>query len=528
MGKLPIGIQSFVSLREDGYMYVDKTEYIEKLLNGGKVYFLSRPRRFGKSLFLSTLKAYFEGKKELFSGLKIAEIEKEKADPWEEYPVIHMSFATGNYTDEGELEAKVNNILVDIAKDHGVEDIRENTNGDRLLDLLKNIKKKTGKGVVVLIDEYDKPLLDNLNFNEKQEDENRRILKGFFGALKDADEYLKFVFITGVTKFSKVSLFSDLNQLDDISLEEKYSGICGITEEELEHVFSAEILALAERRNLSKEECISKLRRKYDGYHFSEGELSVYNPFSLLNCFAKLDFGNYWFATGTPTFLVQSLMKYGISLQDFATGINATADDMSDYRVGSESVIPLFYQAGYLSISGYDGEFREYTLSFPNAEVEYGFMHALLPSINARYIGKTGKFNASTITRYILSGDVDSFCGMLKALLASIPYYEGQDPSNEQQWRNIVFAVFTILGQYVHAEVHSSNGRSDCIVETDSLIYIFEFKYNKTADEALRQINEKGYAAAFTASDKKIIKVGANFSSDAGTLDEWKLEESSE
>lgn len=524
MGRLPIGIQSFEKLIEGGFVYADKTSYIWNLVNRGSVYFLSRPRRFGKSLFLSTLQAYFEGKKDLFKGLKIFDLEESNLTPWTEYPVIYLSFASGNYKNPGELTSVINFLLHVNAKKFGVNIEETNSIGTSLYSLIKNVKEKTGKEVVVLIDEYDKPLLDNLATNEQLEDANRDILRSLYGSLKDADEFLHFLFITGVTKFSKISLFSGFNQLNDISLDEEYACICGITEEEMLNTFHSEIKTLADKSGITEEACVDELRKNYDGYYFSAGKIGVYNPFSLLNCFSKFRFGKFWYETGTPTFLVQCLMKYGISLQDFTEGIRATAEEMSEYRVGSESVIPLFYQAGYLSIKDYDDTFGEYTLAFPNHEVEYGFLNSLVPSINSAYIGLTGKFSASRITKFIREGDIESFMLMMKALLASIPYYEGQAPENEQQWRNIIFAVFEILGQYVFAEVHSSAGRSDCIIETDSYIYIFEFKQDKSAEDALQQIEDKGYALPYISSQKKIIKIGANFSSKAGTLDEWKIE----
>lgn len=524
MGKLPIGIQSFDSIREDNYIYVDKTEYIWNLVWRNKVYFLSRPRRFGKSLFLSTLKAYFEGRKELFRGLKIEALEEENSSPWEKYPIIYFSFATGNYKEEGALKNKIDGILSDYEKAYEIHSTKKEF-GDRFLDLIAGMKEKAGKGVVVLIDEYDKPLLDNLSINKDLEEKNRGILKGFYGALKDADENLKFVFITGVTKFSKVSLFSDLNQLNDISLNREYAGICGITEEELENSFSEEIDELALDNDLSREECISELKKNYDGYHFSAGKVGVYNPFSLLNCFSKKMFGRYWFATGTPTFLINSLAKAGRPIEELINGISAKESRMENYRADEDDFIPLFYQAGYLTIMGYDRKFNSYELAFPNEEVEYGFLDVLIPLASPKYEAPDSGFSDERMTKYLCTGDVESFMKMLRALLASIPYHEGQGPQNEQQWRNIIYAVFKILGQYVFAEIHSSNGRSDCMVETDSIVYIFEFKNNKSADEALNQINEKGYALPYSSSGKRIVKIGANFSNDIMTLDEWKMEE---
>lgn len=526
MGKLPIGVQSFEKIINDGFVYADKTEYIQKLLNGGKVYFLSRPRRFGKSLFLSTLKAYFEGRKELFSGLKIYDFEEKSPSSWEKYPIIYISFAKGDFKKETGLSDAISYSLEENAKKFDVKLINNGSFGIQLFDLIKSVQEKTGKEVVVLIDEYDKPLLDNLAVNEIREEENRETLKGFYGALKDADEYLKFVFITGVTKFSKVSLFSDLNQLEDISLSEEYAGICGITEEELENTFASEIEALAKKNDISVEECIEELKKNYDGYHFSAGGIGVYNPFSLLNCFSNKDFERYWFATGTPTFLINAIMKSGRPIEDMSEGISATKDRMENFRADQSDFVPLFYQSGYISIVGYDKKFRTYKLAFPNNEVEYGFLEVIIPLASPKYEAPDDAFSSEKMTGYLENCDVDSFMTMIKALLASLPYYEGEAPSNEQQWRNVVYAIFKILGQYVHAEVHSARGRSDCIVETGSFVYIFEFKQDKTSGEALSQIDEKGYGIPFISSGKKIVKIGANFSTELRTLDDWKVEKS--
>lgn len=525
MRKLPIGIQSFEKLRQGDYIYIDKTKYIWNLVHDGTVYFLSRPRRFGKSLLLSTMEAYFEGKKELFSGLEIEKSENDSEEPWAKYPVIHISFATGDYRQGDELVKNIEALLFDNYQKFGIEQHTENTLGKRFFDLIKGINEKTGSGVVVLIDEYDKPLLDNLAVDEEQEEKNRGILKGFYGSLKDADKYLKFVFITGVTKFSKVSLFSDLNQLNDISLSEEYAGICGISEEEMESTFTPEISALAKKNNLSYEECIEKLRSNYDGYHFSAGKTGVYNPFSLLKCFFNERFRRYWFATGTPTFLVNMIMKSGRPVEELVNGVSATEDRIENYRADMNDVVPLFYQSGYLSIDGYDDTFDTYKLSFPNHEVEYGFLEAIIPLASPKYEAPDDGFSSERMTGYLNEGDIDSFMIMIKALLASLPYYEGAEPVHEQQWRNIVYAIFKILGQYVRTEVHSARGRSDCIVETKSFIYIFEFKQDKSADEALSQIDEKGYAIPYASSEKKVVKVGANFSTSIRTIDEWKIVE---
>ena len=524
MRKLPIGIQSFEDLRKNDYIYADKTKYIWDLVNSGKVYFLSRPRRFGKSLFLSTLEAYFEGKKELFSGLEIEKLEEKNENPWEEYPIIQMSFATGNYLAPEELEKNINSILRDHYQKFEIDEERGDSLGKRFFDLIRKVYVKTGKNVVILIDEYDKPMLDCLSVNDQLVEKNRQALKGFYGALKDADKFIKFLFITGVTKFSKVSLFSDLNQLNDISLSPMFSGICGITEEELERTFKDEILALGQENDLSYDDCLCELKKNYDGYHFSSEDTGVFNPFSIINCFYNKYFDRYWFATGTPTFLIYLLEKSGRSISDLSDGVDATKDRMDNYRADSNDYIPLFYQTGYLTIIGFDRRFKTYRLAFPNEEVKYGFLEAVIPLASPKYDAPEGAFNARKMIEYFDTNEMEPMMEMLRALLASIPYHEGRAPEDEQQWRNILYAIFAVLGQYVRAEIHSSRGRSDCIVENENYVYIFEFKQGKTAEDALQQIDEMGYATPYLSSGKQIVKIGASFSTEEGTIDSWIIE----
>ena len=525
MAKLPIGIQSFEKLRKDDYLYVDKTMYILNLVQDGTVYFLSRPRRFGKSLLLSTMEAYFEGQKELFKGLEIERYEDSKPEDeqWIHYPVLSISMSGGAYKTATGLSEKLSYSLNQFEDRYGISHDSSLNLPTEFQYCIEEAYRITGKQVVVLVDEYDKPLLENMLGNKQQENENRDAFKSFFSVLKDEDKFLKFVFITGVTKFSKVSIFSDLNQLNDISFDPAYAGICGITEEELSSFFSEEIDSLAEQNDLSHNECILELRKNYDGYHFSRSQISVYNPFSLLNSFSRHDFGRYWFETGTPTFLYKKLEKSGRPVQDFSVGVKANEARISDYRAENDDLIPLYYQSGYLTIVDYDKRFREYTLAFPNDEVKYGYLESLIPLTSPSYPVPDSGFNAGQMTDYLESANVDGFMKMLQSLLASIPYYEGKAPENEQAWRNIVYAVFTVLGQYVHAEVHSANGRSDCVVETDKYVYIFEFKQDKTAQEALQQIYDKGYCLPIAPNAKKIIKVGANFSTELKTLDKWEI-----
>lgn len=555
MSKLPIGIQSFERLRKEGYLYIDKTGYIQKLADAGSVYFLSRPRRFGKSLLVSTMEAYFRGQKELFQGLAIEEWENRKPEQerWVEYPVLKFSLSGGFYgTDDGleqilaytlrsfEEEYKIPQFEELWKKQYGVADFErtaEKQNGALNLRAtlpvwLKYCIEKayglTGKPVVFLCDEYDKPLLENISVDAEQEERNRSLFKSFFSILKDEDRYLKFVFITGVTKFSKISIFSDLNQLKDISLLPKYSAICGITEQEMCESLSGELDSMAESLGMSREETSLELARMYDGYHFSAGGEGVYNPFSLLNALTDGNCGRYWFETGTPTYLVNALRHSGMPVSDLSSGITATEGRISSFRADDTDMVPLYYQSGYLTIAGYDRKFRTYTLSFPNDEVKYGFLESLIPMASPAYRVADSAFSAQRMTEYLQDGSreaIDAFMTMLQALLASIPYHEGKAPADEQQWRNVVYAVFAVLGQYVKAEVHSALGRSDCVVENNQYVYIFEFKHDKTAAEALKQINENGYAAPYASCGKKIVKVGANFSTAKRTLDRWEVQE---
>lgn len=537
MPKLPIGIQSFAKLREDGYVYADKTMYISHLLDGGMVYFLSRPRRFGKSLFVTTLEAYFRGQKELFQGLAIekAEAQKPEDEQWIQHPVITLYLSGGAYGTDGGLESRLAYALEAFEEQCGLPHYQFDAKNLRavlpvwLAYCLQKGCEITGRQVVFLVDEYDKPLLENLSVNDVQEQANHRLLKDFFSVLKDEDRYLKFAFFTGVTKFSKVSIFSDLNQLKDISLLPKYAAICGITESELDSNFEEEIEDLANAQGLTPEAARARLAQVYDGYHFSDGPLGVYNPFSLLNAFSDGRFGRYWFESGTPTFLVRKLGESGIPVQDFTDGVQATEEQLGNYRADDSftkiNVIPLFYQTGYLTITGYDPEFQEYTLSYPNEEVKYGYLNSLIPMVSPGYAAAPGPFSASRMVRCLRGNDLETVMRMLQALLAGIPYHEGKAPADEQQWRNVIYAVFTVLGQYVRTEVHSALGRSDCIVETDRYIDIFEFKQDKSAQEALQQIDDRRYAMPYAADGRKIMKIGANFRTEMKTLDEWKIEE---
>ena len=519
--RLPIGVQSFAKLRTGDFLYVDKTRYVYDLVHGSSQYFLSRPRRFGKSLFLSTLKAYWEGKKELFEGLEIEKLEKDNGEAFEPYPVFYFDFNGQNCQRETALEDVLAEHLAKWEKIYGGDD--KLPLSGRFRSLIRAAAEKTGKGCVVLVDEYDKALLETLE-NNTLEEHNKAVFKGFFGTLKSYDEYLRFVFITGVTKFSKVSIFSDLNQLNDISLNEKYGGICGITEPELLATFGPEIKKLGEKNGTTSEGCLQELRKMYDGYHFAPQSPGVYNPFSLLMAFDNLDFGAYWFSTGTPSFLVRRLKNMQYDIKKFETGeIYATPFSITDYRAENPDILPLLYQTGYLTLQGYDARRKRYALKFPNEEVKYGLLEGLLPAYSPRAIQGRGA-DIFSLEDCLESGDTEGMRDILTALFASIPY-TADDAPFEHYFQSVLYIVFTLLGQYVHCEVHSSRGRADCILETDKFVYIFEFKVGKSAREALEQIEAKGYAAPYAADKRQVFKIGVSFDGEERKLAEWEVRE---
>ena len=516
--KLPIGVQDFERLIKGNYVYVDKTEYVHKLVTSGLPYFLSRPRRFGKSLLLSTLRAYFEGKKELFRGLKIEELEKENPDAWQSCPVFYFDFNKKNFKTEMAFEEVLVSHLMEWEAVYGKE-YSERPLEERFQKLLVKAVEMTGQNAVVLVDEYDKPLLEVLE-NDSLEEHNKAVFKGFFGILKSCDEYLQFVFITGVTKFSKVSIFSDLNQLQDISLDKAYGTICGMTEAEIQECFQPELSRMAKECALSEEECLKELARMYDGYHFYPGGAGVYNPFSLLNALQKGAFGAYWFSTGTPTFLVRRMKDMQFDVRQFdGQDIYAEEYVLTDYRADNPDIVPLLYQTGYLTITGYDREEQLYILGFPNAEVKYGFLKSLLPAYAPTAVTGSGK-DIVSLRRRIKAGDIEGMREVLTALFASIPYTTDDAPF-EHYFQSVLYIVFTLLGQHTHCEVHSSRGRADCILETDRFVYIFEFKVDKSAKEALEQIEAKGYAAPYGADKRQLFKIGVSFDSESRSLSEW-------
>ena len=513
--KLPIGIQTFSDIRTQGYLYVDKTALVWQIANSGKPYFLSRPRRFGKSLLLSTFEAYFEGRKDLFEGLAIEQLEEN----WEKHPVLHLDLNARKYERPEDLVAMLNQYLEKWEARFGDEK-KGRAPEERFEYVIRRAYEQTGKGVVVLVDEYDKPLLQCLH-NEELLEAYRSMLKAFYGVLKSADKYLRFAFLTGVTKFSQVSVFSDLNQLNDISLDYDSGTLCGITHEELVNTFSPEIEMLAKANGLSNEEAIEQMTQQYDGYHFHPYADGVYNPFSVLNAFYKKEFGNYWFQTGTPTFLVKSLLKSDYDLRTLMDGVETPAINFSEYRADTDNPIPLIYQSGYLTIKEYDKRFKIYKLGFPNDEVRYGFLNFLVPFYTPITDDKKN-FYIGQFIKELEQGEVDAFMQRFEAFFADFPY-ELNDKT-ERHYQVVVYLIFKLMGQFTQAEVRSTKGRADAIVQTPKYIYVFEFKLNGTAEDALQQINDKGYAVPFQADGRQVVKVGVEFSAEARNVSRWLVD----
>ena len=530
--KLPLGVQSFKDLREKGFLYVDKTEYLFRLANSSKVYFLSRPRRFGKSLFLSTLAAYFRGQKELFQGLYIEKAEEELAvqenrTSWQEYPVLYFDFNTGQYDTIESLISRIELFLSPLENKYDITSAQGDL-AQRFEEVIKQIYEKTHKQAVVLVDEYDKPLLQTMGVNEALNEHYRNTLKAFYSVIKTCDEYIRFAFLTGVTKFSKISIFSDLNNLKDISMHEAYAGICGMTQKELEVNFQPEIQALAEKQKLDYPQALAALKQWYDGYLFHPAGEGMYNPYSILNAFDDKEIKSYWFGTGTPTFLVNYLKEAHYYIPDLDGKVELDEEGLQTYRAVAQDTLPILFQAGYLTIKEYISDLRLYRLGFPNDEVRYGFLHNLLPAYSDVPFGQTGVWVGRFI-QDIRNGNVDEFMERMQAIISSIPYDNFTEKNlklREQNYQTAVYLVFALMGQFVQTEVHSAMGRADCIVQTADSVYIFEFKLsgNGSAEDALSQIKKNGYAERYKADNKKIVLIGSSFDEQTRTIKEWKTE----
>ena len=516
--KYPIGIQSFDRIIEDGFVYVDKTDMLYSLVKEGSIYFLSRPRRFGKSLLLSTLKNYFLGRKELFKGLKMEALEKD----WKVYPVFHIDFNGGNFTQKGVLQRWIDGYVSSWEREMGIEADKSLPTGLRFIELLKTAYEKSGLRAVVLVDEYDKPILDVLDYDKDLEEEHRNILKGFYSTFKGADEYLQFVFLTGVTKFSQVSVFSGFNQPKDISMHAKYETLCGISQEELESYFREPIEELTEAYRCSYDEMLDMLKSQYDGYHFSDRMTDVYNPFSLFNAFDSGRIYDYWFKSGTPTYLIRLLAHSDENVNEI-TGKFYSPEEFIDYKANVEQPLPMIYQSGYLTIKEFDMEELTFLLDFPNNEVKRGF----LTMVASSYFGdkmETASWIRKAVSQ-LKKGELDDFRTGMTSFLASIPYTmrrKENEREKERYFHYTFYLIMRLISVYtVYTEKVQSHGRVDCIVETPDYVYIFEFKLDGTADEALRQIEEKGYAREYESDNRKLYKIGAVFSSETGTIEEW-------
>lgn len=510
----PIGIQNFEKIRMEDFLYVDKTAEIYKLAKEGRYYFLSRPRRFGKSLLVSTMEAYFSGRKELFSGLAVEKMETE----WKQHPVLHLDLSGVSYTDESVLERVLSDKLAKWEALYGAVNTSDIL-GLRFKEVIEAAYNKTGNQVAILIDEYDKPIIDNLG-NEPTLSRLRSTLQGFYSVMKSMDARIRFGFLTGVTKIGKMSVFSGLNNLNDISMIPDYVDICGISETELHEYFDESISELSSANEMSKEECYVKLKSMYDGYHFCEDSIGIYNPFSLLNTFQNKKFREYWFETGTPGFLVEVMRKTSF---DVTTLENQTVDStlMSNADAIFENPVPYLFQSGYLTITGYNDMFRLYQLGFPNQEVKNGFLNCLLKYYVPMSPDMSGTTLIYQLWHSITEGNPKSFMQILSSLFANTSYQiQGE---TEKDFQYAMYIISALLGEYVQVERATSNGRIDLIIQTKEFIYIFELKVNADADVALRQIDEKGYARPFEGDSRKLFKIGVDFSTATRRIEDWKI-----
>ena len=519
--KYPIGIQSFERIIEDGYVYVDKTDLIFRLTHEGSIYFLSRPRRFGKSLLVSTLENYYLGRKELFRGLAIDGLETE----WAVHPVFHVDFNGGNFANPGELEQKINFYLTQWEQQYNLP-VRTNElgYGDRFIQVLEAAHRQTGRRAVVLVDEYDKPVLDVLDVDTGLEERHRNVLKAFYSVFKGADSHLQFVLLTGVTKFSQVSVFSGFNQPKDISMDARYEALCGITQEEIDRNFPEPIAAMAAEYRCTPEEMRLRLKSQYDGYHFSKRMTDVYNPFSLLNAFDRTSIDDYWFSTGTPTYLIR-LLSHSRETMNELTGKYYRPEEFVDYKADVEMPLPMIFQSGYLTIKDYDMRRNRFLLDYPNNEVKNGFLTMVATS----YLRPKERI-AGWIDRLVdafEAGAPEVLRTLFTSFLAGIPYTmrrKSDESERERYFQYTFYLILRLVSVYtVYVEKAQSQGRVDGIVETPHYVYIFEFKLDGTAAEALRQIEEKGYAREYAADSRKLYKIGAAFSSETGTIGDWDV-----
>lgn len=510
----PVGIQTFSDVIENGYLYIDKTEYVYKMAYSGKYFFLSRPRRFGKSLFMSTLRSYFEGRKELFKGLAIEKLEKN----WIKYPVIHFDMSLGKHFDKDGFNRYLGNRMAEYEEIYGITNPAIDNN-DRLTMLIQRAYKQTGQKVVVLIDEYDAPLLDVVH-----EDDNlpklRNMMRNFYSPLKACDPYLRFVFLAGITKFSQLSIFSELNNINNISMDEDYAAVCGITREEMLEQMSDHIKCLAKKIKANEDVTIDKLTKMYDGYHFTWPSPDIFNPFGLMMAFSKMKVGSYWFESGTPTYLIEMLRKFNISpsqiggVRTQVTAFDAPTEQMS-------TIVPLLYQSGYITIKDFNEYTDIYTLDIPNTEIRTGLMDCLLPNYVAdRFV--EGSTTIGDMYDCIRQERMDEALQLLRTFLLTVPACN--NTNNEVHYQQMMYVIFSLLGRYVDIEVRTATGRVDMVMTTATKLYLIELKINSSADAAINQIDLKDYPARFALQNLPIVKVGINFSTNEHTITDWVIE----
>lgn len=513
--RYPIGIQTFSEIRERNYLYIDKTQYLVDFIDKGYKYvFLSRPRRFGKSLFASMIHAYYEGRKDLFEGLAMGEYEKD----WVKHPVLHLDMSAAKHMDKDMLERYFADMLTDQEAVFGYKSEKQDPN-IRLKDLVVTANRLTGRKVVLIIDEYDAPLLDVVH-EELNLVALRRAMQNFYSPIKSLDPYLEFVFLTGITKFAQLSIFSELNNLFNISMYDKYSAICGISSEELHTQMLPDVERLAEHLHLSVDETFERLKRKYDGYHFSKNSEDVYNPFSLIKALASGDISDYWFDSGTPTYIIKLLQKYNVGLRDL-TGQDAGVSDFDVSPENMTTALPLLYQSGYLTIKHYEPMIDLYTLGYPNEEVRTGMVRSLA----ANYLTPAEGTNSSFVIKFVkavIADDMEQALTLMRAYLAGVSYRLSN--KTERDVQTIFYLVFSLIGSFIKVEEESTHGRADVVITLPSVVYVMELKFDGSADTALRQIDEKGYLIPYTADGKRLVKVGVNYSSEERTITEWRIE----
>ena len=514
--KYPIGIQTFSEIRERNYLYIDKTQYLVDFIDKGYKYvFLSRPRRFGKSLFASMIHAYYEGRKDLFEGLAMGEYEKD----WVKHPVLHFDMSAAKHMDTKQLDDYLDYLLLPYEKQFGTEENKDKAPNIRFANIVKAAYEQTGRKVVLIIDEYDAPLLDVVH-EELNLVALRRAMQNFYSPIKSLDPYLEFVFLTGITKFAQLSIFSELNNLFNISMYDKYSAICGISSEELHTQMLPDVERLAEHLHLSVDETFERLKRKYDGYHFSKNSEDVYNPFSLIKALASGDIGDYWFDSGTPTYIIKLLQKYNVGLRDL-TGQDAGVSDFDVSPENMTTALPLLYQSGYLTIKHYEPMIDLYTLGYPNEEVRTGMVRSLA----ANYLTPAEGTNSSFVIKFVkavIADDMEQALTLMRAYLAGVSYRLSN--KTERDVQTIFYLVFSLIGSFIKVEEESAHGRADVVITLPSMVYVMELKFDGSADAALRQIDEKGYLIPYTADGKRLVKVGVNYSSEERTITEWRIE----